>query len=58
VVKTTGRVTLEKPLTADLKPMELPAEWINQLWFVDGTGVVQTLNRYAQMYQLVDSQLK
>lgn len=57
-VKTTGRVTLDKPLTADLKPMELPAEWINQLWFVEGTGVVQTLNRYAQMYQLVDSQLK
>jgi len=57
-VKTTGRVTLTKPLSADLKPMELPADWINQLWFVEGTGVVQTLNRYAQMYQLVDSQLK
>jgi len=57
-IKTTGRVTLEKPLTADLKPMELPADWINQFWFVEGTGVVQTLNRYAQMYQLVDSQLK
>jgi hypothetical protein len=57
-IKTTGRVTLEKPLSKDLKPMEMPADWINQLWFVEGTGVVQTLNRYAHMYQLVDSQLK
>jgi hypothetical protein len=57
-VKTTGRVTLDKPLTADLKPMELPADWINILWLSPGTGVVQTLNRYAHMYQLVDSQQK
>lgn len=57
-VKTTGRVTLEKPLSADLKPMELPADWINEVWIVEGTGVVQSLNRFAHMYQLVDSQLK
>jgi hypothetical protein len=57
-VKTTGRVTLDKPLSADLKPMELPADWVNIIWFSPGTGVVQTLNRYAHMYQLVDSQLK
>lgn len=57
-IKTTGRVTIEKPLSADLKPLELPADWVNQLWFVEGTGVVQSLNRYAHMYQLVDSQLK
>jgi hypothetical protein len=57
-VKTTGRVTLEKPLSADLKPMELPADWVNQMWLVEGTGVVQSLNRFAHMYQLVDSQLK
>lgn len=57
-IKTTGRITLDKPLSADLKPMELPADWINQLWFVDGTGVVMSLNRYAHMYHLVDSQLK
>ena len=57
-LQTTGRVTLDKPLTADLKPMELPADWITQMWFVNGTGVVQSLNRYAHMYQLVDSQLK
>jgi len=38
--------------------MELPADWINQVWFVEGTGVVASLNRYAHMYHLVDSQLK
>lgn len=57
-LKTTGRVTLDTPLSPDLKPMELPADWINQLWLVEGVGVVQSLNRYAHMYQLVDSQLK
>lgn len=55
---TTGRVTLDAPLTADLKPMELPDNWINLLWFVDGVGVVQTLNTYAHMYQLVDVTVK
>jgi hypothetical protein len=57
-IKTTGRVTLDKPLTPDLKPMELPADWVNVLWFSPGTGIVQTENRYAHRYQLVDSQLK
>lgn len=57
-IKTTGRVTIDKPLSVDLKPMELPADWVNIIWFAPGTGVVQTLNRYAHMYQLVDSQLK
>jgi hypothetical protein len=57
-LKTTGRVTLDKPLAADLKPMELPADWTNIIWFDPGTGIIQTLNRYAHMYQLVDSQLK
>lgn len=58
VIKTTGRVTLDAPKSADMKPSEMPAEWVNQLWFADGYGVVQSLNRYAHMYQLVDSQLK
>lgn len=57
-LKTTGRATLDKPLTQDLKPMELPADWINLFWFSPGTGIVQTQNRYAHVYQLVDSQLK
>lgn len=58
VIKTTGRVTIETAKSADLKPAEMPADWLNQLWFADGYGVVQSLNRYAHMYQLVDSQLK
>lgn len=58
VIKTTGRITLDAPVSTGLKPAELPADWVNQLWFADGYGVVQSLNRYAHMYQLVDSQLK
>ncbi len=37
---------------------ELPANWISQLWLTTDVGVVQTLNSYAHMYQLVDMQLK
>ena len=58
VIKTTGRVTIETAKSKDFKPAEMPADWLNQLWFAEGYGVVQALNRYAHMYQLVDSQLK
>ena len=58
VIKTTGRITLQNPKSKDLKPAEMPADWLNQMWFADGYGVVQSLNRYAHEYQLVDSQLK
>lgn len=54
---TTGRVTLDNA-SPDTKPMELPANWISQLWMADGVGVVQTLNSYAQMYQLTESNVK
>jgi hypothetical protein len=37
---------------------ELPANWITTVWLAEGVGVVQTLNSYAHMYQLVDAQLK
>lgn len=37
---------------------ELPANWISTLWMAEGVGVVQSLNSYAHMYQLVDAQLK
>jgi len=57
-VTITGRVTLDKPLTPNLKPAELAADWTNILWISPGTGIVQTLDHYAHMYQLVDSQLK
>ncbi len=58
VIKTTGRVTIESAKSKDFKPAEMPADWLNQLWFADDYGIVQSLNRYAHMYQLVDSQLK
>jgi len=58
VIKTTGRVTIETAKSADMKPAEMPADWVNQLWFAEGYGVVQALNRYAHMYQMIDSQLK
>jgi hypothetical protein len=57
-VKTTGRVTLTAPRAPDGKPAVVPADWTNQLWFVPGTGVVQSLNKYAHKYELVESTVK
>ena len=57
VVTTTGRVTLDHP-QPEVKPMELPANWINQLWIVPNVGVVQVLNSFAHMYLLTEVQLK
>jgi hypothetical protein len=37
---------------------ELPANWISTLWLAEGVGIVQSLNSYAHMYQLVDATLK
>ena len=54
---TTGRVTLDGA-PADAKPMELPAGWTNILWLAPGVGMVQSLNKYAHMYQLADATLK
>jgi hypothetical protein len=56
-IKTTGRVTLDNP-QPDTKPMDLPADWTNQLWLVANVGVIQVLNSYAHMYMLTDVQLK
>jgi hypothetical protein len=36
---------------------DLPANWFNELWFVDNVGVIQSLNTYAHMYQLVAATL-
>jgi hypothetical protein len=55
---TTGRVTLDKPLAPEAKPMELPANWITTMWIADNVGVVQTLNSYGHKYQLTDYTLK
>jgi hypothetical protein len=54
---TTGRVTLDG-VAAEAKPMELPANWVSTMWIAEGTGVVQTLNPYAHMYQLTQATLK
>lgn len=55
---TTGRVTLENPGNPNYKPMELPANWVSTLWMADNVGVVQTLNSYGHMYQLIDTTVK
>jgi len=54
---TTGRITLDHP-QPDVKPMELPANWVNQLWLAPNVGVIQALNSYAHMYMLTEVQLK
>ncbi len=54
---TTGRVTLDNP-GPDMKPMEMPANWVSTLWIAEGAGVVQTLNSFAHMYQLSSVTLK
>lgn len=55
---TTGRVTLTNPGNPNHKPMELPANWISTLWLADNVGIVQTLNSYGHMYQLVDTNVQ
>jgi hypothetical protein len=57
-IQITGRVTLDAPQSADAKPYELPAGWVNTIWLVDNVGVVQVLNSYAHMYTLSDSKLQ
>lgn len=55
---TTGRVTLDHPKWADMKPMELPAAWLDTIWMAHDVGVVQVLNRFSHMYQLTAATLK
>jgi hypothetical protein len=57
VLVTTGRVTLDHA-QPDSKPMDLPANWLNQLWLVPNVGVVQVLNAFSHKYMLTDVQLK
>jgi hypothetical protein len=51
---TTGRVLLDHA-SPSYKPMELPANWISQLWLAEGIGLIQALNSFGHMYQLVDT---
>ena len=55
---TTGRVTLDNPKSPDMKPMEMPAAWLNTIWMAHDVGVVQVLNRFSHMYQLTSVTLK
>ena len=55
---TTGRVTLTNPGNPNHKPMELPAGWLSTIWLADNVGVVQTLNSYGHMYQLIDTNVQ
>ncbi len=55
---TTGRVTLDAPVSPTPVPSELPKNWQSKIWLKEDVGVVQTLNMYAHMYQLTDVQLK
>jgi len=55
---TTGRVTLDAPLSPQDKPAELPANWLTTQWLADGVGLVQSLNSYAHEYQLTAVTLK
>jgi hypothetical protein len=48
----------DKEIKVPSETCELPANWITTIWLAEGVGVVQTLNSYAHMYQLVDAQLK
>jgi hypothetical protein len=52
---TTGRVTLDNPGNPNAKPAELPAGWQSTMWMADNVGVVQTLNSFGHMYQLIDT---
>jgi hypothetical protein len=52
---TTGRVTLDNPGNPNHRPAELPANWVSTLWIADNVGVVQTLNSFGHMYQLIDT---
>lgn len=64
-VAPDGKPCVTKKLADDKKTevvvptevCELPANWISQLWLVNDVGIVQALNSYAHMYQLVESTL-
>lgn len=60
--KPCNAVTIDPATKAEVKTpsaaCELPANWISTLWLAEGVGLVQSLNSYAHMYQLVDAQLK
>lgn len=44
----------QKMINEPVEVCDLPANWIAQLWLADNVGMVQVLNAYNHMYQLVD----
>ncbi len=55
---TTGRITLDAPVSPNPGTQELPKNWRTLIWLALDVGVVQTLNMYAHQYQLMESTLK
>ena len=47
----------KKEVSVPMETCELPANWISTLWLAEGVGMVQSLNSYAHMYQLLDATL-
>jgi hypothetical protein len=55
---TTGRITLDTPVSPNPTVQELPKNWRTLMWLALDVGVVQTLNMYAHQYQLMEKTLK
>lgn len=55
---TTGRITLDAPVSPNPTVQELPKGWRALIWLAPNVGVVQTLNMFAHQYQLMESTLK
>jgi hypothetical protein len=51
-ITVSGRVTLTR---LPGKVNEMPANWTNYIWFVDGVGPVQILNNYFHLYMLSEA---
>ena len=47
-IEISGRVST----TGDDKVFEMPANWLNAIWFAEGVGPVQINNAFYQAYQL------
>lgn len=55
---TTGRITLDTPVSPNPVAHELPKNWVSLIWLSLDVGVIQTLNMFAHQYQLTESTLK
>jgi hypothetical protein len=49
-IEITGRIGLDG---SDGKVSEMPANWVNNLWFADDIGVVQVTNSFLHQYNLI-----